>query len=56
MTTGINKAQLVGMHNRRVIVPVYDWSSFLGQYFEKLLNIKKFHHICFSKENPGMVF
>ena len=54
-TAGINKAQLVGTHNGRVIVPVYDWSTFLGQYF-KFPNIKKIHHFRFSKENPGMVY
>ena len=55
-STGVNKAQLVGTHDGRVIVPVYDWFSFLGQYFKKLPNITKFHHFLFSKENPGMVF
>ena len=55
-TTGVNKAQLVGTHDGRVIVPVCDWTSFLGQYFKKLLNVKQFHHFHFSKENPGMVF
>ena len=55
-TSGLNKAQLVGTHDGRVIVPVYDWSSFLGQYFKKLPNIKKFHHFRFSNENPGKVF
>ena len=48
--SGVNKAQLVGTHNGRVIV--YDWASFLGQYFKKMPNIKKFHHFRFSKENP----
>ena len=55
-SSGVNKAQLVGTHDGRVIVPVYDWISFLGQYFKKLPNITKFHHFRFSKENPGMVF
>lgn len=55
-STGVNKAQLVGTHNGRVIVPVYDWISFLGQYFKKLPNITKFHHLRFSWENPEMVF
>ena len=55
-SSGVNKAQLVGTHDGKVIVPVYDWISFLGQYFKKLPNITKFHHFCFSKENPGMDF
>ena len=32
-TAGVNKAQLVGTHDGKVIVPVYDWSAFLEQYF-----------------------
>lgn len=55
-TSGLNKAQLVGTHDGRVIVPVYDGSLFLGQYFKTLPNIKKFHHFRFSNENPGKVF
>ena len=50
-----NKAQIVGTHDGRVIVPVYDWVSFLGQFFKKMSNIKKLHHFSFSRENPGMV-
>ena len=52
---GINKAQIVGTHNGKVIAPVYDWVSFLGQYFKKLPGIKKFHHFTFLKESPGRV-
>ena len=54
--TGVNKAQLVATHNGRVIVPVYDWSTFLGQYFKKIPNIKKFHHFRFSNNEPGVVY
>ena len=51
-TTGNN----VGTHDGRVIVPVYDWVSFLEPYFKKIPNIKKYHHFRFSKASPGMVF
>lgn len=54
--TGVNKAQLVSTHDGRVIVPVYDWCTFLGQYFKKIANIKKSHHFRFSKEEPGVVY
>ena len=50
----MNKAQLVGTHDNRVIVPVYDWTLLLGQYFKKIPNIKKYHR--FSKDEPGKVF
>lgn len=54
--SGINKAQLVGTHDGTVIVPVYDWSSFLEQFFKKVPNIKKYHHFRFCKEEPGRVY
>ena len=54
--TGVNKAQLVATHDGRVIVPVYDWSTFLGQYFKKIPNIKKLHHFRFSNNEPGVVY
>ena len=55
-TFGVNKAQLVGTHNGRIIVPVYDWSSFLDQYFNKVPQIKKQHHFRFSKDEPGKLY
>lgn len=42
-SSGVNKAQLEGTHNNRVIVPVYDWVSFLGQCFNKMPNIEKYN-------------
>ena len=53
---GVNKAQLVGTHDGRVIVAVYNWSAFLEQYFVKVPNIKKFHHFRFSKDEPGKLY
>lgn len=55
-TIGVNKSQLVGTHDHRVIVPVYDWASFLGRYFRKIPNIKNFQHFRFSKDEPGMIY
>lgn len=46
--SGLNKVQLVGTHDGRIIVTVHDWASFLGQYFRKFPNIKKCHHFRFS--------
>lgn len=53
---GVNKAQLVGTHGGKAIVPVYNWSAFLEQYFVKLPGIKKFHRFRFSKEEPGKLY
>ena len=54
--TGVNKAQLVGTHDGTVIVPVYEWSSFLEQFFKRVPNIKNYPHFRFSKDNPGIVY
>ena len=55
-TTGVNKAQLVATHDGRIIVPAYDWSTFLGQYFKKITNITNFHHFRFTENEPGVVY
>ena len=54
--TGVNVPQLCSLHDGSVIVPVYDWVSFLSAYFRKFKNIKKYHHFRFKKEAPGVVF
>ena len=33
-STRVNKAQLVGTHDGTVIIPVYDWCSYLEQYYK----------------------
>lgn len=55
-STGVNKAQLVGTRDGTVIVSVYEWSSFLEQFFKRVPNIKNYHHFRFSKDNPGTVY
>ena len=55
-STGVNKAQLVATHDGRIIVPVYDWSTFLEQYFKKITNITNFHHFRFTEDEPGVVY
>lgn len=54
--TGVNKAQLAATHDGQIIVPAYDWSTFLGQYFKKITNITNFHHFQFTKDKPGVVY
>ena len=55
-SVGVNKAQIVGTHDGRIIVPVYDLVSFLERYFKRIPSIKKYHHFHFSKDSPGVVF
>lgn len=54
--TGVNLAKLCRLHDGTVLVPVYDWVTFLQPYFKKIPGISKFHHFRFSKEHPGVVF
>ena len=51
----VNTAQLVGTQNGEVVVPVYDWSQFLGKRFRKLPKIKSFQHFTFTSSKPGIV-
>ena len=53
---GVNKPQLVRTHDSRVIVPTYHWASFLGRYFNKLPNVKEYHHFRFASDEPGIVY
>jgi len=55
-TVGVDTAQLVGTHDGKVIVPVYNWSAFLEQYFVKVPKIKTFHYFQFSKDEPGKLY
>ena len=54
--TGVNRAQLAGTRDGKVIVLVYDWSAFLGQYFRKIPNITKYHHFRFDVSEPGIIY
>lgn len=54
--TGVNISKLCGLHDGTVLVPVYDWASYLQLFFKKIIGISKFHHFRFSKEHPGVVF
>jgi len=54
--TGVNKPQLVGSEDGTVIVPTYDWQSFLEPYFKTLTGIKVLHHFRFSHLTPGVIY
>ena len=51
----VNVAQLVGTQDGEVVVPTYDWVSFLGKHFRKVPQIKSHHHFEFSSSTPGDV-
>ena len=54
--TGVNVSKLCGLHDGSVLVPVYDWASYLEPFFKKIPGISKYHHFRFSKGHPGVVF
>ena len=51
-----NTAQLVVKTDGEVIVPTFDWKSFLENHFKRIPAIKKYHHFRFSSDIPGSVF
>ena len=55
-SASVNVAELVGLHNGTVLIPTYDWFTYLGNFFKKLPNIKFFYHFRFHRAFPGTVF
>ena len=51
----VNIAQLVGTENGNVIVPTYDWATFLSSHLKKVPRLKSYHHFTFSASHPGLV-
>ena len=52
----VNTEELVGLHNGRVLIPTYDWMSYLDTYFKRIPQLKTFHHFRFDKDFTGTVF
>ncbi len=51
----VNAAQVVGTQDGEVVVPMYDWATFLGEHFRKMPGMKSYHHFTFTAANPGEV-
>ena len=51
-----NICQLVGAQDGSTIVPSRDWAGFLSSHFRRLDGIKQYHHLCFERDCPGVVF
>ena len=50
----INHARLVGIQEGQVLIPTYDWQTYLSPNFKKIPKIKRFHQFKFS-DHPGVV-
>ena len=48
-----NSVQLVGDESGQSIVPMYNWATFLQPHFNKVVQIKKFHHFSMSANAHG---
>lgn len=55
-SASVNTAELVGFHNGTVLIPTYDWMSYLATFFKKIPQLKSYHHFRFDKDFPGTVF
>jgi len=55
-SANVNTTQLTGTPDGTVIVPTYDWQTFLYEHTKKLVGIKSFHHLRFSSTTKGHVF
>ena len=50
-----NRAQRVGDETGNVLVPTFDWSTFLSLGFKKIKGIKRMQHFTFPADKPGVV-
>ena len=55
-SASVNKAQLVGTSSGEILVPTYNWAEYLGQYFEKIKFITKYHHFHIDINKPGKIY
>ena len=51
----VNEACVVGDETGEVQVAVYDWASFLSQFFNKIRGITAYHQFFLSCATPGVV-
>ncbi len=50
-----NRSQLVSDEAGNVLVPTFDWSTFLSGGFKKVKGIKEMQHFSFAADRPGVV-
>ena len=48
--------EFLGLHNGTVLIPTYDWMSYLDTFFKKIPHLKTYRHFRFDKAFPGTVF
>ena len=53
--SGCNKAQIVATEDGHVSVEIYDWQTFLKQYFKSIPSLLTYHHFYFDSLCKGVV-
>ena len=53
-SSDVNLSQLCGTEDGEVIVPLFDWTTFLARFFRKVVSVKKFHHFHFEEESTTL--
>ena len=51
----VNVAEFVGLHNGTVLIPTYNWISYLQTFFRKVPQLKTYHHFRFDSDFPTTV-
>ena len=49
--TSLAISRLVGTQEDQVLIPTYDWQTYLSPHFKKVPNIKRFHQFKFSAKH-----
>ena len=52
----MNYPELVGPENGTVLIPTYDWKTFLDKYFNGVSLIKSKHHIQTNATYIGLIY
>ena len=55
-STTVDTVEFVGMHNGIVLIPTYDWTTYLCHFFKTIPRLKSYHHFRFDQDYPGTVF
>ena len=53
---GTNVAEICCLPDGRVLIPVFDWTTFFKKLFKRIPNIKMYHHFKLVSSEPGTVY
>ena len=56
LNSGMNYPELVGLEDGKVLIPTYDWKSYLEPFFKPVNSISTKHHFRMQSSNLGVVY